>query len=77
MRAYYILDNLDTVISFSLLYNGIRQALLLLHITDEETEVWKDNICGSHSVKGRAKFEARYICLQKRGSFCYRILVGK
>lgn len=37
MRAYYILDNLDTVTSFSLLNNGIRQALLLLHIIDEET----------------------------------------
>ena len=52
-----MLGTLDTVISFSLLNNGVRQALLLLHITDEEIEVWKDSICGSHSVKGRAKFE--------------------
>ena len=75
--AYCMLGTLGTVISFSLLNNGVRQALLLLHITDEETEVWKDNICGNHSIKGRAKFESRYICLQKRGSFYYIILVGK
>lgn len=77
MTAYYMLGPLGTVISFNLLDNGVRQAFLLLHITDEETEVWKDSICGSHSVKGRAKFESRYICLQKRGSFYYIILVGK